>query len=133
MVHRILAGEAPGNLLELVHRYFGLNQQEWGKDVAAGEYPWLERRAPPPGNLKMLVPLYGFVAGDSMGVVVLVQDHDSVAELARVLAQACEVRVRPNAGFVLMRDGAKLEPDSTVAEAGLSALDRVDLVSESGE
>lgn len=41
VVQRILAGEAPGNLLELVHRYFGLNQSEWGKDVAAGEYPWL--------------------------------------------------------------------------------------------
>lgn len=77
----------------------------------------------------MLVPLYGFVEGDSMVVVVLVQDHDSIAELTRVLAQACEIRVQTDASFVLLRDGTRLAPDVTVAEAGLTALDRVDLIS----
>lgn len=33
VVKRILAGEAPGNLLELVRTYFGLNRKEWGRDV----------------------------------------------------------------------------------------------------
>lgn len=81
----------------------------------------------------MLVPLYGFVSGDSMGVVVLVQDSDTVAELARVLSQACEVRVRPQSKPVVWKAGVKLEPSATVSEAGLVALDRVDLVPESGE
>ncbi len=40
VVGRILAGEAPPNLLELV-KYFGLTQEMWGKDVAGGSYPWL--------------------------------------------------------------------------------------------
>lgn len=42
VVQRILTGDAPGNLLELVHKYFGLDQSEWGKDVAGGDYPWLK-------------------------------------------------------------------------------------------
>lgn len=41
VVKRILAGEAPANLLELLTRYFGLSQDMWGKDMAGGEYPWL--------------------------------------------------------------------------------------------
>jgi toluene monooxygenase system protein A len=43
VVQRILAGEAPANLLELL-KHFGLTQDRWGKDVARGNYPWLERR-----------------------------------------------------------------------------------------
>jgi toluene monooxygenase system protein A len=41
VVKRILAGEAPGNLLELLVRYFGLSEEVWGKDVARGRYRWL--------------------------------------------------------------------------------------------
>jgi toluene monooxygenase system protein A len=41
VVKRILAGEAPANLLELLRKSFGLTQDMWGKDVARGAYPWL--------------------------------------------------------------------------------------------
>ena len=40
LVARILEGAAPGNLLELVRVYFGLAQDEWGKDVERGAHPW---------------------------------------------------------------------------------------------
>jgi len=43
VVKRILAGEAPGNLLELCRLYFGVNQDMWGKDAERGHYPWLKR------------------------------------------------------------------------------------------
>jgi toluene monooxygenase system protein A len=51
VVKRVLAGQAPGNVLELVTRYFGLSWDDWGKDAFGGVYPWLqrpERRAPAP-------------------------------------------------------------------------------------
>ena len=41
VVGRILAGEAPANLLELLRSYFGLTEDMWGKDVRRGRYPWL--------------------------------------------------------------------------------------------
>ena len=41
VVKRILAGEAPANLLELVRNYFGLTPGTWGRDVVSGAYPWL--------------------------------------------------------------------------------------------
>jgi toluene monooxygenase system protein A len=42
VVKRILAGEAPANLIELLLRYFNLSQEVWGRDMAAGRYPWLD-------------------------------------------------------------------------------------------
>jgi toluene monooxygenase system protein A len=42
VVQRILAGEAPANLLELLRTYFGLTQDMWGKDIAGGAYPFMK-------------------------------------------------------------------------------------------
>lgn len=41
VVKRILAGEAPGNLIELVRSYFGLTEATWGKDARGGKYPFI--------------------------------------------------------------------------------------------
>lgn len=41
VVKRILTGEAPSNLLELVRRYFGLTSDTWGRDVHGGNYDWI--------------------------------------------------------------------------------------------
>ena len=43
VVDRVLAGEAPANLIALVRAYFGLDFGDWGKDVFGGDYPWIER------------------------------------------------------------------------------------------
>ncbi len=43
LVQRILAGQAPANLLELLRTYFQLTPDSWGKDVAGGRYPWTSR------------------------------------------------------------------------------------------
>jgi toluene monooxygenase system protein A len=44
VVGRVLAGEAPANLIALCQRYFGLRYETWGKDAFGGEYPWLKRQ-----------------------------------------------------------------------------------------
>jgi toluene monooxygenase system protein A len=43
VVARVLAGEAPPNLLAMVRQYFGLDYGSWGKDAYRGVYPWLKR------------------------------------------------------------------------------------------
>lgn len=43
VVKRVLSGEAPGNVLELIRLYFGLELKTWGKDQLKGVYPWLKR------------------------------------------------------------------------------------------
>jgi toluene monooxygenase system protein A len=48
VVKRVLAGEAPANVVALIQRYFGLDFGTWGKDVYGGSYPWLSRKAKEP-------------------------------------------------------------------------------------
>lgn len=78
----------------------------------------------------MLVPLYGFLKGDSIGLLVLVHDTDTVAQIARTLQQAAAVRVRPGGTARVLHGGRVLAPDLTLLEAGLSALERVDVIPE---
>ncbi len=80
-----------------------------------------------------MIPLYGFAAGDTLGVLVLVDSNDTVAELSRVLAQAVSVRVELSGGLCIEKDQVRLDPTRSVSEAGLSALDRVDLRAEAHE
>jgi hypothetical protein len=63
-----------------------------------------------------------------MGVVVLVQDTDSIADLASCLTEACQVRVAPFEAAGVWHGPICLDPAETVAGAGLTALQRVDLV-----
>ncbi len=78
----------------------------------------------------MLVPLYGFLRGDSMGLLVLVHDEDRVSDVADKLQRAASVRVAPRPTANVYHRGRLLPPALTIAQAGLSALDRVDVVPE---
>jgi len=80
----------------------------------------------------MLVPLYGFLRGDTLGLLVLVQDHDTVAALAASLQQAAAMRVPPQPRGQVFFRGRRLTPTDTIAQAGLVALDRVDVIGEGG-
>jgi hypothetical protein len=80
----------------------------------------------------MLVPLYGFLQGDTLGLLVLVQHDDHVADIVSCLQQAAACRVAPWAGGRVHFAGRVLDPKLTVAQAGLTALDRVDVVPEQG-
>ena len=76
----------------------------------------------------MLVPLYGFLHGDTLGLLVLVHDHETVADVAARLQESAAVRVPPRARVRVVWRGRALPPESTVAQAGLTALERVDVV-----
>jgi len=78
----------------------------------------------------VLVPLYGFLKGDTIGLVVLVHDHETVRDVAASLQRAAAMRVKPRGRADVFFDGRKLDPALTVAQAGLGALDRVDVVPE---
>lgn len=46
LVKRVLSGEAPASMPELVTEYFRLTPETWGKDAYAGKYDWLEYGVP---------------------------------------------------------------------------------------
>lgn len=76
----------------------------------------------------MPIPLYGFLEGDTLGLVVLAEEAETILDLARKLQDAARIRVALNAKFRLVHNGKAIEPGLTVAEAGLQALDRFDVV-----
>lgn len=75
----------------------------------------------------MLVPLYGFVEGDTLGVLVLAHDDDTVARVIERLRRAVAVRVALDGELELVHQGRALAPALTVAEAGVEPLGRIDL------
>ena len=81
----------------------------------------------------MLVPLYGFVEGDTMGVLVLSRDDMSVEKVIEKLRESVSVRVDTDSGsWGLFVGERRLDESESVRQSGLSALDRVDLRRENG-
>jgi hypothetical protein len=78
----------------------------------------------------LIIPLYGFVRGDTLGLLVLARAEGTVLALAASMQQAACMRVSPSKRVSVYHDGVLLAPHLTLAQAGLSALSRVDLVQE---
>jgi hypothetical protein len=79
-----------------------------------------------------VIPLYGFVKGDTLGLLVLVQGDDTIQTLAAALAQAASPRVACTGKLSVRKGEHVLDPAQTVICSGLTALDRVDLIVEKG-
>jgi hypothetical protein len=74
-----------------------------------------------------MIPLYGFVDGDTLGLVLLARAEQTIEELANDRQVAASVRVAPRPRVELVHDGKVLDPRSSVGEAGLEPLDRIDV------
>ena len=76
----------------------------------------------------MLIPLYGFVEGDTMGLLVLAHHDMRVHEVAALLRDCARVRVGAGTQDWELRIGGQRVPaERTVAELGLEPLARIDL------
>ena len=74
-----------------------------------------------------MIPLHGFLEGDTLGLLVLAREEDTAASLARLLQDAAALRVAPLENPCVWVRGEPLDPSSTVAAAGLQPLDRFDV------
>jgi hypothetical protein len=76
----------------------------------------------------MSIPLYGFLEGDTVGLLMLAEEGETILELARKLQDAASIRVARNEEVDFVYDGKAIDPGLTVAQAGLEALDRFDVI-----
>jgi Toluene-4-monooxygenase system protein B (TmoB) len=74
-----------------------------------------------------VIPLFGFLEGDTLGLLVLAEEEDTMAVLADKLQKAAFVRVAPRPRVRVVVEGVPMDPRMTVATSGLSALDRFDV------
>ncbi|HTC62551.1 MAG TPA: toluene-4-monooxygenase system B family protein [Candidatus Saccharimonadales bacterium] len=77
----------------------------------------------------MAIPLYGFLQGDTVGLLILAEEAESVQSLAGKLQEAASLRVRGNSHFHVVYNEKVIDPVLTVAQAGLQPLDRFDVIS----
>lgn len=76
----------------------------------------------------MSIPLYGFLEGDTLGLLVLAEEGETVLELARKLQEAASIRVPRSDKISFVCSGRAIDSGLTVAQAGLQALDRFDVI-----
>lgn len=76
----------------------------------------------------MPVPLYGFLQGDTLGLLILAEEGDTLHALARKLQDAASLRVAFKDQVQLVYKDKTMDPAMTVAQAGLQALDRFDVI-----
>lgn len=76
----------------------------------------------------MAIPLYGFLEGDTLGLLMLAEEGETILELARKLQDAASLRVARKDKINFVYNGKTIDPGLTVAQAGLQALDRFEVV-----
>jgi hypothetical protein len=77
----------------------------------------------------MPIPLYGFLQGDTIGLLILADEGETVQLLARKLQDAGSLRVVPRNDVHLLYNDKTMDPALTVAQAGFQAFDRFDVIS----
>jgi len=77
-----------------------------------------------------MIPLYGFLEGDTVVLLVLASSDDTMDRLAERLGQSARVRVPPGKTLRVRWRGRVLGPKQTVKSVGIEALDRFDVVPE---
>jgi hypothetical protein len=75
-----------------------------------------------------MIPIFGFLQGDTLGLLVLALPEDTAADLCAKLQSAASVRVAPFPGATVIYKGQVLEPETTVQDAQMAALERFDVV-----
>ena len=75
----------------------------------------------------MPLPLYGFMEGDTIGLLIVADEQESVRSLAAKLRDAASLRVEGGSYMEVVYRGIVLDPDSTLAQADFKPLQRFDL------
>ena len=77
-----------------------------------------------------MIPLYGFLQGDTIGLLILAEKSDTVRDLANSLQLAASVRVARRPDVEVWYKGQKLDSRRTIEQYGLSPLERFDVIAE---
>jgi len=76
----------------------------------------------------MPVPLYGFLQGDTVGLLILAEEEDTLQSLAQKLQDGASLRVARKDHVQVMYNDKLMDQAITIAQAGIQALDRFDVI-----
>jgi hypothetical protein len=75
-----------------------------------------------------MIPVYGFLEGDVLGLLILADETDTVDAFARKVAAAAAVRIAPGEQLRVRFGERWLDPWATLQSAHVTELDRLDVV-----
>jgi len=76
----------------------------------------------------MPIPLYGFLEGDTIGLLIVAEENETVQDLARKLRDGASLRVAPRERVQVIYKEQVLDPELTLIQAGVEALERFDVI-----
>lgn len=76
----------------------------------------------------MPVPLYGFLQGDTVGLLILGEEEETLQSLAQKLQDGASLRVAPKDHVRVVYHDKLMDSTITIAQAGFQALDRFDVI-----
>jgi len=76
----------------------------------------------------MPIPLYGFLEGDTIGLLIVAEENETVQGLAQKLQDGARLRVAPWEKIQVIYKEKVLDPELTLLQAGLEALERFDVI-----
>lgn len=74
-----------------------------------------------------MIPLYGFLEGDTVGLLILGYESETVVELAEKIQRSARVRVPHKSQVNVIYKGQILKPNLNLSQTGIEALDRIDV------
>jgi hypothetical protein len=76
----------------------------------------------------MPIPLYGFLEGDTIGLLIVAEENKTVQDLAQKLQDGASLRVAPREKVQVIYKEQVLDPTLTLVQAGVEALERFDVI-----
>ena len=76
----------------------------------------------------MPIPLYGFLEGDTIGLLILAEEDETIHSLAEKLQEAASLRVAPSPDVEVIYREETLDSRMTTTQARMKPLDRFDVV-----
>jgi hypothetical protein len=74
-----------------------------------------------------VIPIYGFLEGDTIGLLVLADENEPLAAVVDKLRASARLRAEIEGQVELFLCGHSLDLTGTVAQAGITPLDRIDV------
>ena len=74
-----------------------------------------------------MIPLYAFLEGDTIGLLLLAYPQETAEQLQKKLFSMARTRVEPKGEYCVQFQGKTVEANATVQALGLTALDRIDV------
>jgi len=75
----------------------------------------------------MITPVYGFLEGDTLGILMLIDEYQRVEDIISKLQELARVRVSTTVPMGLRHQGKVIDNRLTLSDAGIGALDRIDV------